>query len=76
MNFPPPAPRGIGIYTFFDAWQGVAAVEWNEAASGCEAAVKPCTSVFQINREQSFYEDSVLERCLVLLDSCYGSSSL
>lgn len=68
--------KGIGIYTFFDAWQGVAAVELNEAASGCEAAVKPCTSVFQINREHRFNEDSVLGRCLALLDSCYGSSSL
>jgi hypothetical protein len=54
------------------AWQGVAAVEWNEAAFGCAAVVKPCTSVFQVNREHRFYEDFVLGRCLVPLDSFYG----
>jgi hypothetical protein len=65
--------QSLGTISFFDARQGVAAVEWNEAAFGCEAAVKPGTSVFQIHREYRFYEDSVLGRCLVALDSCYGS---
>jgi hypothetical protein len=38
-------PRGIGIYTFLDAWQGVAAVEWNKAAFEDEVLVKPEISV-------------------------------
>jgi hypothetical protein len=32
--------------------------------------------VFQIIREYRFYEDSVLGRCLVPLDSCYGATGL
>ena len=42
----------------------VAADEQREAASGCEAVVKPFNSVIQIYRDDRVYDDCVAERSL------------
>ena len=64
--------RLVNCYAVLRVAKFVAAEERSEAAIGCEAVVKPTSTICQSNRVSRFCDRFALERSLVLLVNCYA----